>query len=187
VGAPEAKGAGFVSSMETIRSMVEPAVWDAFVAELPAPTRALVHKPPLPSEWVPLDATVPLYIHAHERLFKRDESRMFEVGRQVLKRDLKTIYRVFIRIASPGYVAARAARIYDTYARDSGRMSVPVEQPQHIEVLVEGHPFPSLPFWAFMRGSVAGVLELTGVKNLQVTLIDGGGLRDHARFRATWS
>jgi hypothetical protein len=173
--------------VETIRSMVEPASWESFVAELPAPTRALVVQPPMATAWVPLDATVPLYIHAHDRLFKRDESRMMEVGRRVLQRDLKTIYRVVIRIASPGYVAARAARIYDTCARDAERMSVPLEQPQHLEVLVEGHPYPSVAFWALMRGSVAGVLELTGVKNLQVTLIDGGGVRDHARFRATWS
>ena len=65
-------------------------------------------------------------------------------------------------------------------------MSVPVEQPGRLDVLVEERPFPSVPFWAFMCGSIAGVLELTGVKELRVSLIEGGGETRRALYRATW-
>ena len=48
-------------------------------------------------------------------------------------------------------------------------------------------PFPSPAFYHYFRGSVFGVMDLTGVKQLNVTIAEGGGSSSRCLLRITWA
>jgi hypothetical protein len=186
MGRGEAKAAGFSSFLTVLRTMVPADRLEPFFTTLPADTLALIKHPPLPITWIPLDTSAVLYEAVHERLFGGDVERIFEAGRAQMKADMRGLYRVFIRIASPAYVAARTTQIWETYVRDAGKMRLVVEEPHLLEIEVTGHTRPSRAFWHFLRGNIHGVIELTGVKSPKVTILSGGGSGPDTRYRVTW-
>ena len=108
---------------------------------------------------------------------------MVDWGRQALKNDLRTIYKMFIRFLSPMYVIERGPRLWQTYARNSGDLTAVVVDEQTCDVLYAG--MPELlrwdGYWAYQRGALRGVMEATGLKAISVETLDGGGAASHAR------
>lgn len=184
---PEIKAAGFNSLIGTLRAMVPASDFAAFIAALPPDSASLLLEPPLAVSWISLERAAPVYPAAFERLFGRDSVKMFEVGRTQIRADFTGIYRAFMRIASPEFVADRSSDIYKLYTRECGTLRTVLKQPGRIEVLLEGRPHGSLAFYHYLRGTVFGAIELTGVMRLNVAIIDGGGDSSRCQIRATWS
>ncbi len=184
---PQIKAAGFNSLVATLRGMVPGPAFDEFVAGLPRVSAALILEPPLAMSWIPLEDAMPVYTVASERLFQRDPIKMFELGRTQLRADMTGIYRMFLRVASPAFIAARSSEIYKLYTRGCGTLRTVIEQPGRIEVLLEDRPLPSPAFYHYLRGTVFGAMELTGVKQLNVTIAEGGGNSSRCLFRITWA
>ena len=184
---PKVKAAGFNSLVATLRRMVPGPAFDEFVAGLPRPCAALILEPPLALSWILLEHAAPVYGLMFERLFDQDPAKMFELGRTQIRADMTGIYRMFFRVASPAFVAARTSEIYEVYARGCGTLRTVVEQPGRIEVLLEGLPFPSTSLYHYIRGTVFGATELTGVKQLRVIIAEGGGNSTRCLFRITWA
>lgn len=180
------KAAGFNSCIATLRGMVTGPALDELVTVLPRACADLILEPPLAMSWIPLEHAEPIYPLVFEHLFNRDPVKMFELGRAQLRVDMSGIYRMFLRVSTPAFVAARASEIYGVYARDCGTLRPVIEQPHRIELLLEGRPFPSQAFYYYLRGSVFGAIELTGVKQLSVTIIEGGGISSRCQLRVTW-
>lgn len=183
---PLIKAAGFNSLITTLRGMVTGPAFDELVAVLPRSCADLILEPRLAMSWIPLEQAEPAYPLIFELLFNRDPVKMFELGRAQLRADMSGIYRSFLRIATPAFVAARASEIYGVYARDCGTLRLVVDQPGRIEILLEGRPLPSPSFYHYFRGSVFGAIELTGVKQLGVTIAEGGGNSSRCQLRVTW-
>ena len=184
---PEIKAAGFNSFIATLRRMVPGPAFDEFVVGLPRESAALILEPPLALSWIPLEHAEPVYTIAFERLFNRDPVKMFELGRAQVRADMTGIYRMFLRITSPAFVAARTSDIYKLYVRGCGTLRIVGEQPGRLEVLLEGRPYPSAPFYHLLRGTVFGTMELTGVKQLNVIIVEGGGNSPRCHIRVTWA
>lgn len=171
--------------LAVLRSMVAPERFSAWVRTLPPATAALIHQPRLAQEWIALEIISPLYTSSLDGLFDGDTERMYELGRQQLRNDMSGIYRVFLRVASPAYVAEKTSAIYAVYARDCGTLSVLARTDHSLDILVADRAFPSTPFFEALRGSIAGALELTGVKELHVVTIEDAK-PDERLFRASW-
>lgn len=182
---PELKAAGLNSFCAMLARQVPPRAFEAWVNALPPATADLVLRPRYAQEWVPLELMHPLYVSALEDLFHDDTAPMFEAGRQQLRNDLTGIYRVFLRVASPAFVAERAAAIYGVYARGCGTLSVADRGEHFLDVKLEQRPFPSEGFFHSLRGCIHGALELTGVSDLRVEIVAAPAT--HTRlYRATW-
>lgn len=184
---PQTKAAGFNSSITTVRGMVTKEEFERFVAGLPPVSAALIQAPPLAMSWIPMEQTIEVHGRIFSDLFRGDPERMFEFGRRQFLADMNTMYKAFIRVASPRFVAGRAASIYETYTRDAGTMKVARDEERLIDLLVEGHPFPTTGNWAYLRGTVHAVIELTGVKDVKVKIAEGGGGSARCLYRITWS
>jgi hypothetical protein len=185
--APEIKAAGFNSNIAALRGMVSAPAFDGFVAALPPECAALIRQPPLAVSWLPLAHVAPVHPVAFEHLFAREPAKMCELGRLQLRADMTGIYRLAMRIASPAYIAERTSKIYAMYARGCGTVRVVVDQPGRIDLLVEGRPLASSAFYHYLRGTMLGVIELTGVKRVSSTIAEGGGNTPRCLFRVTWS
>jgi hypothetical protein len=182
---PELKAAGVKSLFTALQQVAAPGAFEPWVHTLPTTTAELVLHPRYAQEWVLLEHVHPAYVLAHADLFGGDIDKMFEVGRVQLRNDLLGIYRVFLRVASPAFVAERAAAIYGVYFRDCGALSVVDRGEQFVDVKLEQRPFPSEAFFHGLRGSIHGALELTGVSGLRVEIV-GAPADDTRLYRATW-
>jgi len=166
--------------------MVPSSRFAAWVRTLPTSTSSLITTPRLAQAWVPLQDINPLYTMSLDGLFDGDLQCLYELGRRQLRNDLNGIYRVFLRVASPAFVADRAAAIYGVYGQHCGSLSVVGRGDHSLDLLVDDRPFPSAALFQYLRGSIAGALELTGVSDLEVELVDDPR-PDACRFRASWT
>lgn len=180
------KAAGVNSVISVLASMVAPAAFQAWSRQLPPATLSLIERPRLPQSWVPLEDINPLWTSSLTGLFGGDLSKLFELGRLQLRADMSGIYRVFLRVASPGFVADRAAAIYGVYGQNCGSLAVVGRTPTTLDIAVTERPLPSAAVYEYLRGSIAGALELTGVSALRVEMVKAP--HDNERhYRATWS
>lgn len=186
---PEGKASGFNSAVATLRQLVTPEAFQRVVAALPPETVELIEHPPLSLAWISTAHFRALVDAAVAQLFDGDESRLVEWGRRAVAHDLRTIYKVFIRFLSPRFVIERGARLWDTYQRNFGHAEAEVDGDNGCIVRYDGLPlaYTSPAFWAYQRGALHGVMDATGMKNVVVELVAGGGNTGHARFRVSWS
>jgi hypothetical protein len=182
---PELKAAGLNSLCTVMARLAPPGAFDAWLRTLPASTAELFTRSRYAQEWVPLEHAHLLYVSALADLFGGDTNKIFEAGRLQLRNDLTGIYRVFLRVASPAFVAERTAAIYAVYYRSCGTLSV-VDRGEHfVDVKLEHRPFPSDAFFHGLRGAIFGALELTGINDLRVEIVDAPAA-DTRLYRATW-
>jgi hypothetical protein len=186
VGEPEAKASGLISWTKVVRQTVDSGRWNRFLAAIPPETRMVVEHPPLPITWLPMRPLLPIWEKANELLFDGDLEKGTDVARRQIREDLSTIYRVFIRVASPRFVCSRAAAIYSTYFRNNGTARVVAETERSADILVEDVALPSPHLYSRMRGSILGGIELTGARNPRVQIVSGGGSEPRCLFRAHW-
>jgi len=183
---PELKAAGVNSMIAVLGKMTTPERFAAFVRSLPTATASLITRPRLAQEWIALADIDPLYTMSLHGLFDGDMHQLYELGRLQLRADMSGIYRVFLRVASPAFVADRAAAIYGVYGQHCGSLRVVGRTDHSLDFLVGERPFPSPPLFEYLRGTVAGALELTGVKDLAVDVAGRPGV-DSCLFRARWT
>ncbi len=180
------KAAGVNSVIAVLAGMVPAPAFAAWVKQLPQATASLIERPRLPQSWVPLADINPLWTESLTGLFHGELHKLFELGRLQLRADMSGIYRVFLRVASPGFVADRAAAIYGVYGQNCGALSVVARTSSSLDIAVTQRPLPSPAVYEYLRGSIAGALELTGISNLQVAIV--AEPKDNERvYRATWS
>lgn len=188
MGEPEAKASAFNSAVMALRGMTPADAFERMVATLPSETQRLVRHPPLPLEWIAVRHFRALTTAALEQLFAGDEKRLSEWAGKAVRHDLKTIHRVFIRLLSPQHVIERAARLWQTYQRNFG--SVSAEPDGEHAAIVHYDEVPeseiSSAFWSYQGGCLRGVMEATGMKQIAVDIIAGGGSAAHAKFRVSW-
>ena len=185
---PESKASGFNSAVQTLRKMVAVDAFERMTEKLPPETAQVIRHPPLPLEWIPTVHFKRLVEAAQHDLFAGADGPVGEWGRQAVKHDLRTIYRVFIRFLSPQYVIERSARLWNTYQRNSGEVRAERDGDGAALVRYEGLPstFAVPAFWAYQRGVLRGVVEATGLKEVDVAIVDGAGHTGHARIRVSW-
>ncbi len=184
----ELKGTGFASATAALREVAGETAFTRMVATLPPATQALVHKPPLPMTWVEAVRFAELLQAAARELLANDERRAQAAARVAMGNDLRGVYKIFIRLLSPTYVISRGAKMWDTYARNNGTMRSEAVGERAAEVHYDGiAPELSFPmYWAWQRGVLQAVGEATGIKNVRIETVSGGGHLGQCVLRASW-
>ena len=182
----ESKAAAIISVLATLRETLTPAQLDAFLRALPPDTRALVEKPPLASTWILSDHFFAILDTLHEGVYGRDLARTTELARAAMLNDLSTIYRVFIRLSSPGFVLARGAKIYTTYTRNNGELAVPEVGDHFARITLRGNARCTPTVWAYNTGAILATMQATGVKEPKVEIVSGGKDLPECEWRVTW-
>jgi hypothetical protein len=185
MSAAESKASGFTSAVRALREL-HPQEFDALVAALPPETAALVRTPPLPMAWIPARHFVALIETAARVVWGGDPDPATEIARRALANDLGTLYRIFIRLASPNFVLERAGKIYATFTRNNGALRVIRSGKGWAEMTFEGIAERSPVTWAYNRGALLGTIDATGLKNGKVVITSGGGDNPDAIMMCTW-
>jgi hypothetical protein len=186
VAEPELRAVGFNAWVRELRQIAAPDRFADLVTALPAPTAALVDRPPAPDEWLSYSHPFALVHLAHERLFHGDERITSNVSRRIVGQDLRGLYRVFVRLTSPEFVIDRAARLWPTYWRNNGTVRVEPVNGEHVRVRFEGLSHATPLFWTLQCGLVRGVTEATRIASVSVRILDGRDSPSDCTFDVTW-
>jgi hypothetical protein len=164
--APSSKGVVFLSRREFVRVTEGPAAWPTIVARLDADDRAA------------LDAVVAVGWYPTEMLFRLSRAIVAsrpsvasqriarqEMGRFVADHQLTTIYRLFLRAASPTYILDKIVA-YWSRVHDHGEWTVDMSTGQ-ASASLRGFSVDA-EFCVELTAYVARMFELTGAKNVTV-------------------
>jgi hypothetical protein len=182
---PAFKGRAFKSYVETLGGLADAKSYEHFLDALPADGRALLTAPPHDSEWLS-DTILDAILRQGFVALKNDPVQMKEYGRRAFSRDVRTVYRIFIRALSPKTVAQSAPGIYKTTARNNATLRCELRDGNEFLLHYLNVPVPSEGFWNFMRGIVTAFVEATGVRNVRVEMASGGGESADGSFIVTW-
>lgn len=107
------------------------------------------------------------------------------MGHEMTERDLKGIYRAFVRVVSPRFVLSLGAKIFGTYFR-----------PGSFEVVERRRGFTRVEFrkcygfdeniWRDVAGGCEATLEIAGAKSVRFHVEAGGLDGDHAMTAVAW-
>jgi hypothetical protein len=185
---PVAKAAGFNSVVAVLRDGLLGA--DAFatvVGKLPPATAAAIKTPPLPVQWIPCERYADLVSMALMHGFRGDEERLVEMGRRAFLHDLKTLYRMFIKLMSPGFVIGRASKLWLTYNRNNGLLTARQVSEHRCEVTYENIVAVYPGFWSYQRGCLLAAVQATGYDKAVVGVSRAGTVKGNALFTIDWS
>lgn len=87
------------------------------IGNLNAESRALFAHPIQASNWYPLDAFVELLEVSIRDVAGGDRSILAKRSEQVVERQLRGIYKIFVRFGSPGFIVSRISAVHLTYFR----------------------------------------------------------------------
>ena len=183
---PEAKAAGFVTVTTVLREMLGPDKFAHVVTKLPSPTAALVKTPPLPLQWIPCDRYAELVSTALTHGFGGDEEQLIEMGRRAFFHDLKTLYRLFVRLRSPAWVIERGSKLWLTYNRNNGLLHTKQIGDRQCQVTYEKVCAIYPGFWSYQRGCLLAVVKATGYPNATVAFTSGGNTSGDRTLTIDW-
>jgi hypothetical protein len=160
---PMAKGAGFNSLVAVLKNeFLSAEEFAGLVRKLPPETAEAIQTPPLPMQWIPCARYGDLLSGVLKHAFRGDEERVVELGRRAFLYDLKTLYRVFIKLMSPGYIIDRASRVWHTYNRDNGLLTARKLGDTRCEIHYDKIRAIYPGFWAHQRGCLLAAVQATG-------------------------
>ena len=164
-----------------------PEAFAAFEARLPPQTAQLVKKPPLPVEWLPCERYGELVSTALRYAFAGDEESVIDMGRRALFHDLKTLYRLFVRLRSPAWAIERGSKLWLTYNHNNGLLHTKQIGDRQCMVIYEKVCAVYPGFWAYQRGCLLAVVKATGYPEATVSFTSGGtAASGDARLTIDW-
>jgi hypothetical protein len=186
MASPEQKGAGFLSLLKVVRTRLPPPAFADLMKRLPKDTQHLIEHPPLPVAWIANHHGRLLLDELYHHVLRKNDAELEEIARLALMADLNSIYRMFIRFASPQYVIDRGSRIWETYTRNNGRVRAEATSKNSCDVFYEDIAETGAAFWVYQRGAIRGVLAATGMKDIAVEIVAGGSDTGSAKFAVRW-
>ncbi len=141
--------------------------WQAFMQARSPQVREMFDDGSMNS-WIEFAVETEVFEAAARLLYPEDKQALRRLGAEVAQRHFTGIYKIFLRIPSVGFVVKRASQIYKTLydAGDAG-----VEDLKETSCILTATGLESLSHvqHEYICGFLTRVVELTGVKNVQVT------------------
>jgi hypothetical protein len=181
---PEVKWIGVAAWVEAAKRVVGADAWQRVLAGLAPETRALLASPPAAIAWVDAAHCFALYDAVVEHGGNGGTEIVREIARAQVQHDLRGIYRLFVRMASPDFIAQRAASLYGSYWRNHGTVRAERSGPHALDVVFEELPRVRPAFVSAQLGGIQGALEASGLKSIRVNIVHT--TERSVRARASW-
>lgn len=111
------KGRVLLDSLEAIKARAGQAEVAKIVGSLSTESRKVFESPILFSEWYPLDAFVEFLEKDIQLTAGGDREALAVRSEKVVEGQLRGIYKIFVKLGSPGFVINRIAAVHATYFR----------------------------------------------------------------------
>lgn len=134
---------------------------EEIVSSMAVEHRAILKAGVLKNAWVPYSLFIDLNVRLDEALGDGDLQLCRTMGAYGARVNLPTIYRLFYKVGSFGFILKRAARIWDIHY-SSGRLFVESGD-DWAKLRVEGFELPHEALWLSVQGWAEASAELSGV------------------------
>ncbi|HVO10858.1 MAG TPA: hypothetical protein VMX54_08960 [Vicinamibacteria bacterium] len=162
----QVKGTAVLSSLRYLRARFGEQALAGVLSAMPAEDGALLRGLVLASSWYPMGCLLRLMQEAERQLASQEPRLLQNMGRASCDEGLKGIYKIFLRVGSPGFTIDRAARVLANYY-DTGELVVVERGERHVAVELRGLEGSGRQFCERIYGWMQRTLELTGVRNLR--------------------
>jgi hypothetical protein len=171
--AGEVKGVALRNFPEVLSKLRGADAWKRALDNLPTDLRhAFEGGGIIAGGWYPLSWYRDL--HAAARRATGSEAGLaWQIGRESTRRDLAGVYKVFLRVLSPGFVLAGSSRFFGQYYRP-GVMRLEESRPGFGRVTFTRCYGFNMDVWSDVFGGCEITMELAGAKGLRVRPEAGG-------------
>jgi hypothetical protein len=179
------KGTVLLDTLAAIKARAGESELAKIISHLSPETRTIFGAAIHSSTWYPLDAFVEFLEVDIRETAGGDREMLAKRAERVIESQLKGIYRVFVRLGSPGFVISRISAVHATYF--DGVQIIPELEPHKAVVKYVGfarhHEIMGYTIVGFYRKA----LEISGAKQATVQFtvpIAGGG--PYSELTITW-
>jgi hypothetical protein len=178
------RGQAFRSIVDVADEVLGPGTKERVLAGLSAPVAdAFRYHSIIASGWYPMEwysellrtaaSVAPGFPHAIRRLGKASSAR-----------DMSTVHRFLLKLASPAFAISQAARIMGLYMKEHGSEQIE-SSPGAVRMRLR-IPGASAELWEDVAGGTEAILEGTGVRQGQIS-VDPSSSLSSALLSAKWA
>jgi hypothetical protein len=163
----EIKGSAVGDSIRAVKARCGEQAYNTIVSQLKGEGRSLFEKGSImPMSWYPLDAFVEfletdLAVTAHG-----NEEELIDRSEAVIEQQLSGIYRLFVKLGSPGFVLNRVSTVHQTYFRGVD-ITVSLPEPGKAVLRYTGFEKRHRLIGKIIIGFYRKALEISGAKDVR--------------------
>ena len=162
------KGSALKSSLVFIQEKLGQEGLHHIVQELSASDAEILTSPILQSSWYEFTILLSLMTVAEKKLPREGgNSPTWNLGRFSAEYGLKTLYRIFFKVADPHFIIGKATQVYATFY-DSGEMRLISSDHGSATVRLAGFNQPHTLFCERLMGWMQRTVELSGGSSVQL-------------------
>jgi hypothetical protein len=135
---------------------------------------------------VPLRLRFEIFERAFAELLGGDLQQMYAIGYSAHADTFKTVYRAFIKLFSPHFILSRIKPAWEVNVRHCGTLERIDDGDDWLLIEYRDAPMPAAWYWEYNRGGMAGLAELTRVKDVRSEIVRGGGSEKSCAIRVSW-
>src|SRR5260370_15347891 len=112
------KGTAVLDAIKAIKERAGTGEFERIVGHLDEETQKVFQGEIFPSSWYPFDAFARFLEADIRETAGGNEEELIKRSEAVIERQLRGIYKIFIRLASPEFVISRVDAVHCTYLKD---------------------------------------------------------------------
>jgi hypothetical protein len=188
VGKPEVSGRALLGLFAFAKNRIGRAGIDEIVAALSPASAALFAERVQPLRYYPYDAYIEL-LYALKFRFGRANAKFFrDLGATAGERDLGTMFKIYVALASPERLIRSCSRVWSSYYRNAGTMTAVAWEPSDTRLRIEDFPQMDRAHCELMEGWMIQTMARIGVTvndDAREAVCAGQG-GPHHEFVCTW-
>lgn len=185
---PQASGRAFLGLIRHAKQTWGAPAFQSAVAQMPPPTRTVLAARVLHAKWYPYEAYQG-FLEGLERSFAGSHAGfMRELGMASGKRDISTVFRIYLAIASTERLIRGCSKVWASYYLDAGEMTATSCAPDDTCLRITGFPEMAPQHCRLMEGWMIATMDALGVvvNDGRETACTSQGDTVH-EFRCTWT
>lgn len=185
---PEVSGRALLGLLAYVKERGGKPAIDEVVATLSPATAAVFRERVQPLRYYPYSAYVELLYALKMRFGKNSAAFFRRLGANAGERDLGTMFKIFVAIASPERLIRACTRVWSAYYRNAGTMTAVAWSENDTRLRIEGFDAMDRAHCELMEGWMIATMEKIGVvigKDARETACASRG-EAHHEFACTW-
>lgn len=181
------KGTAVGASLAYLKGRLGEEKFAQVLSGLSPEARAALTGTVLPSGWYEFSHLLELMKKAEVLLPRGAHSLAWEMGRYSAESGLKTVYKIFFRVADVNFILKKVSQVFSNYY-DRGTMETVRTTDKTALLVLRGFDQPCPHFCDRLLGWMQRTVEMTGAKDVRMThprcMARGD---DRCEYRGEWS
>jgi hypothetical protein len=186
---PEASGKAFLGIIRHVKDARGSDFLAALVSESPDATKAVFSRPIRATDWHPYEAYAGFLRALEKGMGKGDGELARQLGEVAGKRDLGTVFRVYVALASAERLIRACGKVWPSYYRNAGAMEAIAWEPTDTRLRITGFAAMEPFHCRLMEGWMIATMNTIGFRvsdDARETRCASLGGRFH-EFSCTWT